>query len=384
MVKTMNKAIRVSISALLSLVFICFSAFSTASLSSGKYEETAAYLQTLTPQVGSIGGEWLVIGLARAELLSEQDKQKYYETVERYVESVGSNKLHKRKSSDNSRVIIALASIGKNAKNVAGYDLTAPLSDMSYVTKQGINGAIWALIALDTYRYPIVPDESISDITTREKLIDEILSAQLPDGGWTLDGDVSDPDMTGMALQALSPYRFYDSDVTAAVNNGVERLRYFLTAENGNIVLSPESCAQIIVALCSLGIDPCSDERFVINNSTVLDRLEPFEVTSGFSHTLGGSYNQMATEQTFYALTAYNRFFAGKTSLYDMQDIGSSALYDYDSDGLQNINDVTYLQKYLAEYDITLSVSQKMLADFNLNRLVDITDITMFQIYLAQ
>ena len=189
--------------------------------------------------------------------------------------------------------------------------------------------------------------------------------------------------MTGMALQALAPYRFYDSDIKQAVDEGVERLEYFLTAENGELQLSPESCAQIIVALCSLGIDPCSGDRFIVNNKTVIDRLEPYSVSNGFSHTLGGEYNQMATEQAFYALTAYRRFCDGKTSLYDMRDICSKAFYDYDSDGLQNINDVTYLQKYLAEYDVSLSVSRMMLADLNENRVVDISDATLLQIYLV-
>lgn len=379
----MKKSIRMSLSAFTALVIALLSVFLTASLSEGKYEETAAYLHSLTPQVGSVGGEWLVIGLARAGVLTEHDKREYYQTVESFAESTGSNKLHKRKSSDNSRVIIALASIGKDASSVAGYDLTAPLCDMDYVTKQGINGAIWALIALDTFRYTIGTAGSTANQVTRERLIDEILSAQLPDGGWTFEGDVSDPDMTGMAIQALAPYRFYDADVMQAVKSGTNRIAYFLTAENGSIQLSPESCAQIIVALCSLGIDPCTDERFISDGKTVLDRLQPYEVSNGFVHTAGGGYNQMATEQVFYSLTAYDRFCEGKTSLYDMSDEGSSAFYDFDSDGNENINDATYLQKYLAEYDYPLTVSQKMFADFNRNGLVDVSDITMFQIYLA-
>ena len=31
--------------------------------------------------------------------------------------------------------------------------------------------------------------------------------------------------------------------------------------------------------------------------------------------------NQMATEQAYYALTAYERFTGGKTRLYDMTDV---------------------------------------------------------------
>ena len=36
---------------------------------------------------------------------------------------------------------------------------------------------------------------------------------------------------------------------------------------------SSESCAQVLTALCSLGIDPQSDSRFIKNGNTVLDNL---------------------------------------------------------------------------------------------------------------
>ena len=50
------------------------------------YEETGAYLQAQTaPTVGSIGGEWAVIGLSRAGLLSDETAQSYEQTVEDYV-----------------------------------------------------------------------------------------------------------------------------------------------------------------------------------------------------------------------------------------------------------------------------------------------------------
>ena len=50
------------------------------------YEETGAYLQAQTaPTVGSIGGEWAVIGLSRARLLSDETAQSYEQTVEDYV-----------------------------------------------------------------------------------------------------------------------------------------------------------------------------------------------------------------------------------------------------------------------------------------------------------
>ena len=50
--------------------------------------------------------------------------------------------------------------------------------------RQGINGWIWGLIALDSLRYPI-PDGAFY---TRDDIILEILRQQLPDGGFALSG----------------------------------------------------------------------------------------------------------------------------------------------------------------------------------------------------
>ena len=110
---------------------------------------------------------------------------------------------------------------------------------------------------------------------TREKLIQVILDAQLTDGGFGSWGTVNS-----------------------------------------------ESCAQVIVALTALGIDPTADSRFVKNGNTVLDALAGFYVTGGgFRHIAGGERNGMATEQGYYALAAYYRFVNAQTRLYDMSDV---------------------------------------------------------------
>ena len=95
----MSKKSTIFISLLLALIFIT-SSFSAASALSmdeftAKFNSTAEHLKSLpTPQVGSIGGDWVVLGLARADLLSESEKNAYYENVEKYIKSVGSERLH--------------------------------------------------------------------------------------------------------------------------------------------------------------------------------------------------------------------------------------------------------------------------------------------------
>lgn len=114
------------------------------------YRETGKYLQEQdTLSAGSVDGEWAVIGLSRAGLLSDETAQSYEQTVEDYVKQAGSVRLHHAKSTENSRTILGLTAAGYNAANMAGVDLTAGLTDMAYLRAQGTNGPIWALIALD-------------------------------------------------------------------------------------------------------------------------------------------------------------------------------------------------------------------------------------------
>jgi len=83
-----------------------------------------------------------------------------------------------------------------------------------------------------------------------------------------------------------------------------------------------ESCAQVIVALTALGIDPETDPRFVKNGMSPVDAMCLFAAPNGgFAHIPGDTVNGMATEQGQYALAAYFRFKEGKTALYDMRDV---------------------------------------------------------------
>ena len=283
------------------------------------YKTTGDFMATLgTPGVGSTGGEWMVIGLARS---GRPVPAGYYDAVVEYVKANAdaNERLHRAKVTDNARVILALTAIGKDVTNVGGHNLLKGLDNMAYVQKQGINGPIFTLIALDSHNYPTMGD------VTREKLIQVILDAQLPDGGWNLSGENADTDMTAMAIQALAPYYKTNETVKAAVDKALEALSALQRSDGGFGswgTVNSESCAQVIVALTALGIDPATDSRFVKNGSTVLGALAGFYVDGGgFKHTADGERNGMATEQGYYALAAYFRFLNGQTSLYDMSDV---------------------------------------------------------------
>ena len=283
------------------------------------YKTTGDYIAALgTPGVGSTGGEWMVIGLARS---GRTVPAGYYDNVVEYVKANAdaNERLHRAKVTDNARIILALTSIGKDVTNVGGHNLLKGLDNMAYVQKQGINGPIFTLIALDSHNYPTMGD------VTREKLIQVILDAQLPNGGWNLSGENADTDMTAMAIQALAPYYKTNETVKAAVDKALEALSALQRNDGGFGswgTVNSESCAQVIVALTALGIDPATDSRFVKNGSTVLGALAGFYVDGGgFKHTADGERNGMATEQGYYALAAYYRFVNGQTSLYDMSDV---------------------------------------------------------------
>ena len=290
------------------------------------YEETGAYLQAqAAPSVGSIGGEWAVIGLSRAGLLSDAAAQSYEQAAEDYVKQAGSVRLHHAKSTENSRTILGLTAAGYDAANVAGVDLTAGLTDMAYLRAQGTTGPIWALIALDCHGYDIPQCADGEEQVTREGLVAEILSYQCSDGGWALMGDESDVDMTAMALTALAPYKD-DVEVKAAVDAALAYLSDAQQDDGGFMgwgTANSESCAQVIVALTALGIDPAADSRFVKNGASPLDGLCAFACEGGgFCHSNEQAEpDGMATEQGFYALAAYDRFRQGMTSLFDMTDI---------------------------------------------------------------
>lgn len=322
--------------------------------------DTAAYMyKTVSnPQVGSIGGEWAVLGLARSGYdVPKEYYEKYYATVEKYVKSLKGN-LHDKKYTEYSRLIVALSSIGKDARDVGGYNLTTALGDYDKTIWQGLNGPIWALIALDSRNYPMPQNPNAKTQATRELFIQRILDCQLSDGGWSLFGGtsaassgdgVSDPDITGMALQALAKYQD-NPKVKKATEEAISCMSKKQDNKGGFSswgTPNSESCVQMIVALCELGI-PLDDERFVKDGNSMLDNLMSFYLKGkGFLHTTNGSgSNQMASEQGFYGIVAAERTRLGKNSLYRMSDsliITGTVEVSAPGSGLANKNkDVVY------------------------------------------
>ena len=321
------KRISAWILALAILLTLTVPTFAASSVQSEVQSSAAFMLSSVkTPEVGSIGGEWAVLGLARSGYSVPTDYfDTYYANVEKYVKNC-KGVLHDRKYTEYSRVILALAAIGRDPSNVAGYNLLTPLGDFDKTIWQGLNGPIWALIALDSGNYDIPKNTSAKTQATRQLYIDEILNRQMKDGGWNLTGTGdSDPDMTAMALQALAKYQDQKA-VKTATDSALSWLSKNQDSKGGFAswgTVNAESTAQVIVALCELGIS-LDDSRFVKNGHGLIDNLLTFRQSNGsFTHTLDSAEgnNQMATEQCFYALVAADRAENGKNSLYRMNDV---------------------------------------------------------------
>ena len=95
----------------------------------------------------------------------------------------------------------------------------------------------------------------------------------------------------------------------------------FYTWTPGNPYSNSESCAQVVVALTALGLDP---HRLPLHPERPQCAGRPVQLCGRgqrLRHLTSGERNGMATEQGYYALTAYFRLKDGKTSLYDMSDV---------------------------------------------------------------
>ena len=277
---------------------------------------SAYLLQTVPqPEVGSVGGEWCVLGLARASRGTESYFDAYRAAARRTVRETG-GVLHRVKYTEYARMVLALTALGEDPADFAGFNVLAPLSDTKKVLFQGTSGAVWALLALDSNAY--------AADAARNVYLKAIADGVGSDGGWALvPGDASDADLTAMALTALAPYAA-EKDVQTLLDNGLAFLSSIQNAD-GSFSTSghatAESTAQVLVTLCTLGISE-TDSRFVKNGTTVLEALLSFQhPDGGFRHEPDdAAANAMATEQAFYALAAVCRSRSGMCALWDLCD----------------------------------------------------------------
>ena len=291
------------------------------------------YFTVTDPICGSIGGEWAALALARGGYQDDGWFGRYLDAVRSEVDAC-KGVLHKKKLTEYSRVILGLSAVGQDAtKFDTGnqvYDLVSPLltkqDNGEYLASwQGNNGTVFAIIALDTRNY----FDNAAGRTARAGLLDALLTAQRTDGGWSISTGTSDIDTTAMALQAIGPYYLSQTKFDALgpshsysqLKSCVSKALNYLNTVKENDYGSVEAAAQVVVALAALDRDAANDKLLGDALGSV---LAYYDGDGGFLHIKDGSDgdNQMSTEQAAYALVAYDRWKNGKTSLYDMTDLG--------------------------------------------------------------
>lgn len=277
-------------------------------------DSTAKYLYDSVPEpsISEIGGEWTVLALAEnGREVPEEYFNTYLKNAEEYVKEIG-GVLSDVKYTEYSRLILALTALERDASSFAGFDLTAPLFDFEKTVYQGLNGAAWALIALD--RGGIEGEE------IREKYLSFILEREIEGGGWALSANSkeAEADITAMTLTALKNYDEKE-EVKTATQRGIACLSA-MQSENGGFLdhgeENAESAAWALIALSAWDI-PYSDARFVKNKNTLYDNLLSFyNEDGGFSHIKNAPSNLMATEQAALAFISLKRFEENKPHIF--------------------------------------------------------------------
>ncbi|MBQ7324263.1 MAG: hypothetical protein IJW98_00820, partial [Clostridia bacterium] len=134
---------------------------------------------------------------------------------------------------------------------------------------------------------------------------------------------------------ALAPYK--DRTVTLAsgsvkvahrMENAIDYLATTQQADGGCgswDKYTAETTAQVIIALCSAGIDPNTDPRFVKEGKTLWDGLLLFRTDKGgFAHSLNALADSMASAQTLLAIAAQVRYEKTMPALYDLAADGKN------------------------------------------------------------
>lgn len=214
-----------------------------------------------------------------------------------------------------AKVIIALSVAGFNATDVDGVDLVDMLiKDENILSGTSVATPTYVLHALDVGNYDV--SESI-----KQALIDKIMEKQTSSGGWGFMGDTPSPDMTGMVLNTLAPYKSDDRIATAAdkaldyLADGFDGTGWYHDTWSGGY--TSEAISQVIVGLSAYGVDPTVAPFVDDEGKALLSYLLAFKADDGlYKHVENGNSDiGFATSQAFLALAYYKDAFIQETEL---------------------------------------------------------------------
>ncbi|OLS40312.1 DUF4430 domain-containing protein [Bacillus sp. MRMR6] len=221
---------------------------------------------------------------------------------------------------DTERYVLGILAAGADPTNIEGYNLVDSIYNGN-VTKQGLNGVAYALLALDSANFELPASAKWS----REGLVNYLLERQNADGGWAWDGSAtSDIDTTGMVLTALAPYK-KQSEVLEKVEVAVQ---YLADKYSKAKIDNSSTASQVIIALSALGIDS-NGSLFRKDDISLLHYLISFQNADGGFDWQGGDVSDVfSTQQGIQAVVAYQLFNLGKGSLYHLPVIAQEPVTD--------------------------------------------------------
>lgn len=270
-------------------------------------KKTAEYVKEKVPNpnISAIGGEWAVRGIAESGIEVDNSYfEVYYDTVRAKVKSQ-KGKIHEEYYSDYARVILALNAIGKDPKNVEGFDLTKPLEEYEELTKQGVNAVAYTLVAINECNVSLEHEQAYVKFLVKE--MENMLTEQ----------NKRDMDFISMGLFGLS---FYQDDVTVkkVIEDSIKYLSN-MQQENGTMG-SCESTSEAIIALTQVEVNVFYDKRFVKKEGSLGESLMNYQVDKGgFLHMEDGeTADEMATEKALLALCSMKKMEKG--GLYERKE----------------------------------------------------------------
>lgn len=326
------------IAGMLALVLLVLPAAAQDSLAALAQNQNCAVEALLDSELFTPGdsvSDWVALAAGRSK--EPVETERYRKALTTYVTKKYRSEegLDTVRATEWHRISLTLLALGGDPTD-AGKDHIDLIADGTYNWKtteslgtQGLNGWIFALLALDSARFAVPADARY----TRETILTAILSAQEQNGGFGLAAGAADVDITAMALQALAPYRSGTVSYTLSdgrsttVHEAVGRALQWLSeqqTENGDFnswgAPNAESTAQVIIALCALGIDPASDMRFCKSGGGAADGLARYRLENGlYAHVPDADADLMATQQAILAEEAMERLENGERSLYDFR-----------------------------------------------------------------
>lgn len=264
------------------------------------------------------GSDWAIITMLRggktidAAILTE-----YTDSLTETVKGWNANV----KPTDAAKAVLSFTIMDKDACNIEGVNLIDLICNSERL-ESGTNELAYSLLAIYASNAE-VPQDALWD---KDEIIEKLLTFQTESGGFGLfDTETADVDMTAICVQALAPYKS-DETVETAIEKAVDFLANAISEDWGYD--NPNTTAQVLLALASLGIDVTDPANGFGNgtNKNIVTSLEAYRNTDGNGYLYESSVNTMATYQIMQAYDAYRKAHKDGVSYWDFGTDGQ--VYD--------------------------------------------------------